>query len=71
MPPESIRDHIYSSKSDSFALGVLLYYISSKKFPWKGKSKAELIENYEHKKYNKGRISFLAPRVKHLISALL
>lgn len=71
MPIESISEYVYSTKSDSFALGVLLYYITSKKFPWRGKTKTELVQNYKHKKYNKGNIANLAPRVKHLISSLL
>jgi serine/threonine protein kinase len=71
MPPESLSNHVYSSKSDSFALGVMLYYLASKKFPWRGKTKAELINNYKKKKYSKGPISHLAPRMKHLIAGLL
>jgi serine/threonine protein kinase len=71
MPIESLSDHLYSTKSDSFALGVLLYYLTSRRFPWKGKSKEELVCNYELKKCNRHGIAHLAPRVKHLIQSLL
>lgn len=39
MPIESLADRFYSTKSDSFALGVLIYYLVSRRFPWKGKNK--------------------------------
>jgi serine/threonine protein kinase len=39
MPIESLADRFYSTKSDSFALGVLIYYLVTRRFPWKGKNK--------------------------------
>ena len=67
MPPESLCDFTYSTKSDSFALGVVLFHIISKKYPWKGKNKKELAHNYSHKKINKKKLTNCPPRVKHLI----
>ena len=71
MPPESISDYVYSSKSDSFALGVLLFNLTSQRFPWKGKTKEELLENYRKKEMGRGAIRHLAPRMKHLLEGLL
>lgn len=71
MPPESLCDNLYSSKTDSFALGVLLYFLVAKRFPWKGKNKNDLVDNLKKKKYSKSGIVHLPPRVKHLISGLI
>jgi hypothetical protein len=61
----------YSTKSDSFAVGVFLFNIASRKFPWKGKDKAELIQSYLKKQPNSKYIQHLPPRAKHLILALV
>jgi hypothetical protein len=37
---------------DAFAFGVLLYYMTTHHFPWKGKDKYELIVQYDQKKAN-------------------
>lgn len=71
MPIESLQDHEYSTKNDSFALGVCIYYLITKRFSWKSKNKEELIKNYTRKSYNKKYIAHLPPKLKHLISGLL
>lgn len=71
MPLESLSNHIYSSKTDSFALGVFIYYIASKRFPWKVKNQGDLVGKYQTKQYSKRPIAHFAPRLKHLIASLL
>jgi serine/threonine protein kinase len=71
MPLESLVDHRYSTKSDSFAVGVLIYFLISKRFPWKGKDQANLISSKTHKKLKKSVIDHLPPRIKHMILGLL
>jgi serine/threonine protein kinase len=36
MPPETIKNSVYSLKTDSYALGVLFFYITTKDFPYPG-----------------------------------
>lgn len=46
MAPEALTKNIYSPKGDAFAYGVFLYYLATHHFPWKGKDKQELIQQY-------------------------
>lgn len=46
MPPEAINKNHYSLLGDAFAFGVLIYYLSTLRYPWKGKDKYDLIRNY-------------------------
>jgi serine/threonine protein kinase len=71
MPIESLADNLYSTKSDSFALGVLIYYLASRRFPWRGKDKTELISNYRRRAHRSSAVAHLPPRVKHMVSGLL
>jgi len=71
MPNESLQDNLYSTKNDSFALGVCIYYLITRRFPWKGRNKEELLKNDKRKSYNTKKLSHLPPRVKHLIAGLL
>jgi serine/threonine protein kinase len=36
MPPETLKESLYSLKNDSFALGVLLFYLLTRQYPWPG-----------------------------------
>jgi len=47
MPLETLERNMYSAKSDSFSLGVIIYYLISKEFPWNGNSLNKLIKNYK------------------------
>lgn len=47
MPLETLESNVYSSKSDSFALGVLIHYILTKQFPWMSKHRSELVRLYK------------------------
>jgi serine/threonine protein kinase len=44
MPPETIMKTYYSSKSDIFALGVILYEMIEGKTPWESSNEKELLE---------------------------
>lgn len=48
MPPETLSNSIYSLKTDSFALGVTVFYMVTKKFPWVGSNNKQLLENYKN-----------------------
>lgn len=52
MPLETLESNIYSAKTDSFALGVLMYYLMTKHYPWYSKSKSGLIKSYKSSKFN-------------------
>ena len=39
MPYETLKKNIYSLKTDSFALGIMLILLLSNKYPWGGKNK--------------------------------
>lgn len=47
MPPETLSNSLYSLKTDSFALGVSLFYMLTKRFPWVGSNDKQLLENYK------------------------
>lgn len=71
MPLESLTHHTYSSKNDSFALGVLIFQLSTRHFPWRGRDKAELIHQLSHHEPRIRYMSSLPPRLKHLLAGLL
>jgi len=52
-------------------MGVFIYYMVARHFPWKGKDKTELIHHLSKKSINKKYIAHLPPRVKHYLLALL
>ena len=62
---------MYSGKGDSFALGVLVYYILAGRHPWRGKDKEELVRSYHNNRLNEKPISLLPPRIKHNLRGLL
>jgi serine/threonine protein kinase len=43
MPPETLKNSLYSLKTDSFALGILFFYIITRRYPWAGKDNKELL----------------------------
>jgi serine/threonine protein kinase len=34
MPLESLERYYYSSRTDSFAIGILIYFLVFRQFPW-------------------------------------
>jgi serine/threonine protein kinase len=71
MSPESLVNNMYSKKGDAFAFGVFLYYLATRRFPWKGKDKHELIEHYEKRRASQRPLHLLPPKLKHYINGLL
>ena len=71
MPPEAHKKNHYSLKGDAFAFGVLIYYLSTKHYPWKGKDKFDLIKHYEKNLANQKYIENFPPKLKHYINGLL
>jgi serine/threonine protein kinase len=46
MAPEALTGNVYSVRGDAFAFGIFLYYLATRHFPWKGKDKHDLMEQY-------------------------
>lgn len=70
MPPESLIDNIYSTKSDIFSLGIILYEMLTGTTPWESKSQKDLI-----KKMKKQQLEFpmrlrISQNVKKLIEKM-
>lgn len=70
MPPETLINSIYSLKTDSFALGVLFFYIVVKKYPWPGSNRKELLEFYDTKPLPIHLISHLPNNYQDIIVSL-
>ena len=45
--PEVLNGGKYTEKSDLFSLGVLIYFLYFNKFPFKGETREEILENIE------------------------
>lgn len=71
MPPEALISNAYSLKGDAFAFGILLYYLVTHHFPWRGKDKHELIEQYERRGASQRHLHSLPPKFKHFVNGLL
>lgn len=71
MPPEALISNTYSLKGDAFAFGILLYYLVTHHFPWRGKDKHELIEQYERRGASQRHLNSLPPKFKHFLNGLL
>ena len=70
MPPETLEKNIYSLKTDSFALGILLFHLVTREFPWSGNSKKELLDNYAHRKYPLVKIEHLPEPLRRFLKGL-
>lgn len=71
MPPEALGRNIYSIKGDAFAFGIFIYYIATLHFPWKGKDKYELIDQYERRAANQRHLHAFPPKFRHYLNGLL
>jgi hypothetical protein len=61
---------MYSAKSDSFALGIIIYYLIFKEFPWHGSSLPKLIENYKKNEIDFSKFSLLPIEIVAIIRGL-
>lgn len=50
---------MYSIKSDSFALGVIIYYLIVKSFPHSGKDIPALMQTLKEKELDFSKLEFL------------
>ena len=48
-PPEILKGNIINNKSDIWSLGVIMYYMLFKKYPYEGKTEYDLIKNIQLK----------------------
>ena len=71
MSPESLGRNVYSLRGDSFAFGVFLYYLATRRFPWKGRDKHELMLQYEKRAASQRPLERLPPKLKHFLNGLL
>jgi serine/threonine protein kinase len=62
---------MYSAKSDSFALGVIIYFLITKEFPWEGSSLSSLIRKCKEKKIDWGRFRLLPKEITTILQGLL
>jgi serine/threonine protein kinase len=69
MPPEILRENnfIVEEKTDLWSIGILIYYLAFKEFPFKGKSCQEVLN--EINKKNKKKTNFM--ELDNLIEGLL
>lgn len=44
MPPEALKNNIYSIKSDIWSVGVIIYELLHGETPWECKTEKELME---------------------------
>ncbi|MBN2695675.1 protein kinase [bacterium] len=51
MSPEHLSDLEIDHQSDIFSLGIILYYLLTMEFPFKGKNTGQLLSNISHCKY--------------------
>ncbi len=61
---------MYSAKSDSFALGIIIYFLLFKEFPWHGSNTAELIKNYKDKDIDWTSFQFLPLEIAAIVKGL-
>lgn len=71
MSPESLVKNVYSLRGDSFAFGVFLYYVATRRFPWKGRDKHELMLQYEKRAASQRQLERFPPKLKHFLNGLL
>jgi len=70
MAPESIRSQQYSTRSDSWMLGVLIIEILSRKEPWEGKGSQEVGAEVVSKKIHHPIPSQANPEMSKLLEEL-
>ena len=44
-PPEILNEQLYNNKNDIWSLGIIIYYILNKKYPYEGNSEHNLYQN--------------------------
>ncbi len=44
-PPEILKGESYNNKSDIWSLGIIIYYMLNKKYPYEGKNEIKLLQN--------------------------
>ena len=53
MAPETLEKDIFSLKSDIWSLGIIIYYMFHKEYPFKGKRESQYLNNINEKKNTK------------------
>ena len=59
LAPEILKGDRYNEKADLWSLGVLLYALSHKKYPYDGNNKEEILNNINNIEYEKAECSDL------------
>jgi serine/threonine protein kinase len=62
---------MYSAKSDSFALGVLIYFLICGEYPWEGGSLGKLMRNYKERQVDWSSFSLLPAEITQTVRGLL
>jgi serine/threonine protein kinase len=71
MPLEILERSMYSAKSDSFALGVIIYFLITKEYPWEGTSLNKLIRNCKERCIDWNKFELLPTQITILLQGLL
>lgn len=71
MPIETLERNMYSIKSDSYSLGVMIYYLISRKFPYHGKDVHKLIKHTKAKEADFRKFETLPVEMVSIIRGLL
>ncbi len=61
---------MYSAKSDSFALGIIIYNLIFKDFPWHGSSLPKLVESYKNTEIDFSKFQLLPIEIVAIIRGL-
>ncbi len=71
MPLETLERNMYSIKSDSYSLGVIIYYLITKTFPYHGKDVSRLIKCTQEKEADFKKFETLPVDMLAVIKGLL
>lgn len=70
MPLETLERNMYSAKSDSFALGVIIYYLIFREMPWSGNNLSQLIHSHKQTVIDWDRFAALPLEVTAIVKGL-
>ena len=65
--PEILKKEKYNENSDLWSLGIIIYVLSFKEYPYKGSDKAKLLKNIKENKLNNIKNDELGDLIKKLL----
>ena len=58
---------MYSIKSDSYALGVMIYYLIYQQFPYNGKDIPRIVKSIKSKELDFSKVANIPSEIKRII----